>query len=86
MHKYYYHIVHQDGSAVNFHLIDAEAIPFASFDTAYKWFQRGSLTAGSELEILEIIKDPEVEDRYRKFLDEENTIISSGCRVKEMTI
>ncbi len=86
MHKHYYHIVHQDGSAVNFYLIDSEAIPLSSFDTAYKWFQRGSLTIGSELDILEIIKDPGVEDRYRKFLDEENTIISSRCRIKHMTI
>ena len=86
MHKHYYHIVHQDGSAVNFHIIDSEVIPLSNFDTAYKWFQRGSLTAGSELDLLEIIRDPEVEDKYRKFLDEENTIISFRCRIKDMTI
>ena len=70
-----YRILHQNGVATNFHVIDSDMVPFANFDIAYRWYKEGVLTLKSELEISEIMSDPKVEERYSKFLAEEHQII-----------
>ncbi len=80
--KVKYRIIHQNGIAVYFNVIDSELMPLANFDVAYRWFKEGVLTTTSELEILELIKDPGIEEKYKKFLDEEKQIIASYMRKK----
>jgi len=77
-----YRIIHQNGVAVYFHVIDSELMPLANFDVAYRWFKEGVLTTTSELDILELIKNPGIEERYRKFLEEERQIVATYLRRK----
>jgi len=80
--KDYYRIVHQDGVATYFHAIDSELIPLANFEIALQWYRERALTVRSELDVLEILRNPDIEKKYRRFLEEENEIISANSEVK----
>ncbi len=75
--KVNYRILHENGVATYFHVIDSNLIPFGNFEIAFKWYNEGVLTVTSELEMSELIKDPKIKEAYEKFLDEEKRIISA---------
>lgn len=72
--KVNYRILHENGAAVYFQVIDSNLIPLANFAVAYGWFNERALTTASELDMLELINDPRIMRTYEKFLDEERKI------------
>jgi hypothetical protein len=72
--KVNYRTLHENGTAIYFHVIDSNLMPLVNFDIAYRWYNERVLTNASELDMTELINDPKIKDTYEKFLDEEKRI------------
>ncbi len=67
-----FRIVHRNGVATYFHVVDSDMSPIANFDIAYRWYKEGSLTIKSELEIFQLMNNPDIKEKYEKFLENKN--------------
>jgi len=76
--KMNYRILHENGVATYFHVIDSALMPLANFDVAYRWYKEKALTAASELDMIELMNNPKIKEAYEKFLDEEKRIFQLG--------
>lgn len=72
--KMNYRILHENGVATYFHVIDSTLMPLANFDVAYRWYKEKVLTVASELDMFELINNPKIKEAYERFLDEEKRI------------
>lgn len=79
----FYRILHEDGVATRFQVIDLTLVPLANFEIAYKWYREGVLTGTSARQIEELLEDPAIKQKYKSFLNEQNKVFFLPPRHKK---